>query len=317
IDFKAGTLDLGGTVYPLADKDFPTIDPRARAVLTGDERTVMDKLCQSFSESERLGRHIRFLYATGSIYRVENGNLLYHGAVPMTEDGELAQLTFEGRSYAGRALMDYCEVRARRGYFAPENSPERQSGGDFLWFLWCGRSSPLFGRDKMTTFERLFVADSSVYDEKKDPYYHYIDSEETANLLLREFDVTDITEGHIINGHVPVRASNGERPVKGGGKIIVIDGGFCRAYHERTGIAGYTLVFNSHGLSLRAHEPFESTAKAISENRDIVSTVDIFETAKTRILVGDTDEGKKLIAQISDLKMLLCAYELGLIKEQA
>lgn len=315
IDFAAGTIALEGKDYPLADPHLPTVDPRARAVLTAEERQVMEKLCQSFSESERLGRHIRFLYAKGSIYRIENGNLMFHGAVPMTEQGTFAVMKFEGRSYSGRALMDYCEARARRGYFAPEGSPERQSGGDFLWYLWCGRSSPLFGRDRMTTFERLFVKDAAVYEEKKDPYYDFINEEATANAILKEFEVRDPEEGHIINGHVPVRAASGEHPVKANGKIIVIDGGFCRAYHEKTGIAGYTLVFNSHGLSLRAHEPFETTQKAITENRDIVSTVDIFETVKLRLLVGDTDEGRKLQTQIADLKLLLAAYRQGLIKE--
>lgn len=315
IDFSTGTIELEGKTYPLADAYLPTVDPRARAVLTAEERQVMEKLCQSFSESERLGRHIRFLYAKGSIYRIENGNLMFHGAVPMTEQGTFAVMEFEGRNYSGRALMDYCEARARRGYFAPEGSPERQSGGDFLWYLWCGRSSPLFGRDRMTTFERLFVNNPAVYEEKKDPYYHFMNDEATANAILKEFEVRDPEEGHIINGHVPVRAANGEHPVKANGKIIVIDGGFCRAYHEKTGIAGYTLVFNSHGLSLRAHEPFETTQKAITENRDIVSTVDIFETVQMRLLVGDTDEGCKLKTQIADLKLLLAAYRQGLIKE--
>lgn len=315
IDFSTGTIELEGKTYPLADAYLPTVDPRARAVLTAEERQVMEKLCQSFSESERLGRHIRFLYAKGSIYRIENGNLMFHGAVPMTEQGTFAVMEFEGRNYSGRALMDYCEARARRGYFAPEGSPERQSGGDFLWYLWCGRSSPLFGRDRMTTFERLFVNNPAVYEEKKDPYYYFMNDEATANAILKEFEVRDPEEGHIINGHVPVRAANGEHPVKANGKIIVIDGGFCRAYHEKTGIAGYTLVFNSHGLSLRAHEPFETTQKAITENRDIVSTVDIFETVQMRLLVGDTDEGRKLKTQIADLKLLLAAYRQGLIKE--
>lgn len=315
IDFEAKTITIDGKAYPLADCDFPTVDPRARAVLTGGEREVMDKLCQSFCESERLGRHIRFLYAKGSIYRIENGNLMFHGVVPLTEDGSFRELKFEGERRSGRALMDYCEARARRGYFAPEGSPARQAGGDFLWYLWCGRYSPLFGRDKMTTFERLFVENSAVYDEKKDYYYYHLENPITSLSILREFGLGDNEYSHIINGHIPVRAASGEKPVKAGGRLIVIDGGFCRAYHERTGIAGYTLVFNSHGLSLRAHEPFESTQKAINENRDIVSTVDIFETAKERLLVGDTDNGKLLESQIADLKLLLEAYRTGLIQE--
>lgn len=315
VDFTTKTIHIDGKDWPMADCSFPTVDPRARAVLTAGERQVMEKLCQSFSESERLQRQIRFLYAKGSIYKVENGNLLFHGVIPLNEDGSFHESCLEGRRYSGRALMDYCEARARRAYFAPEGSRARQEGGDFLWYLWCGRHSPLFGRDRMTTFERLFVGEKSLYEEKQDPYYDYRDNEQMALRILREFGLGQTELCHIVNGHVPVRAGCGEKPVKANGRVIVIDGGFCRAYHEKTGIAGYTLVFNSHGLSLRAHEPFESTQKAIRDNQDIVSTVDIFETVKTRILVQDTDNGRILQGQIEDLKQLLEAYQTGLIKE--
>lgn len=315
VDFENKTVQLEGKSWPMADCDFPTVDPRAVALLTGSEREVMEKLRQSFCESERLGRHIRFLYAKGSIYRVENGNLLYHGAIPLNADGSFYEMTFNGVKYSGKALMDYCEVRARRGYFAPEGSRARQEGGDFLWYLWCGRRSPLFGRDRMTSFERLFVGQSELYTERQDAYYDHMESGDAALAIMKEFGLSGAEGCHIINGHVPVKAAKGEKPVKADGRLIVIDGGFCRAYHEKTGIAGYTLVFNSHGLSLRAHEPFQTTQKAIGENLDIVSTVDIFETASHRILVGDTDNGEILKGQIEDLKLLLEAYQSGLIKE--
>ena len=234
--------------------------------------------------------------------------------MPLTESGSFALETFECKSYAGRELMDYCDRRARRGYFAAEGSEERLRGGDFLWYLWCGKLSPLFGRSKMTTFERLFIQNRETWEEKKDPYYRYINDTRMDRYILEEFGL-DQTHSHIINGHVPVRAVEGETPLKAGGRLIVIDGGFCRAYHERTGIAGYTLVYNSRGMSLRVHEPFESTEKAIAQNRDIVSSVDVFETNEKRMLVTDTDEGRRLEAKIEDLKRLVTAYKSGLLKQ--
>ena len=212
-----------------------------------------------------------------------------------------------------RFLMDYCDARARRGYYAPEGSAERQNGQDFLWYLWCGRLSPLFGRSAMTTFERLYVADPATHEEVKDPYYTWYNDEAACRRILAEFGLPGTS--HIVNGHVPVREKNGESPIKGGGRLVVIDGGFCRAYHEKTGIAGYTLVYSSRSMSLRTHQPFESAEKAVSENLDIISQKNILETENHRILVEDTDEGEVLRERVHDLKQLVTAYQLGWIKE--
>ena len=292
IDFAKGTVDIAGREYPLRDTSFPTVDPADPAALHPDEQLVLDKLVASFRQSAKLQQHVRFLYAKGSVYHIENGNLLYHGAVPMTEKGAFAAERFEGRLYAGRALMDYCDERARQGYYAPEGSAARQSGQDFLWYLWCGKLSPLFGRSAMTTFERLYVADKATHTEIKDPYYTWYNEESACRRILAEFGLPGSC--HIINGHVPVQEKNGESPIKGGGRLIVIDGGFCRAYHEKTGIAGYTLTYSSRDMSLRTHQPFISAEKAITENIDIVSRESVLEQENRRILVEDVDEGETL-----------------------
>ena len=313
IDFAKGTVDIAGREYPLRDTSFPTVDPADPAALNADEQLVLDKLVASFRQSAKLQQHVRFLYAKGSVYHIENGNLLYHGAVPMTEKGAFAAERFEGRLYAGRALMDYCDERARQGYYAPEGSAARQSGQDFLWYLWCGKLSPLFGRSAMTTFERLYVADKSTHVEVKDPYYTWYNEELACRRILAEFGLPGSC--HIINGHVPVQEKNGESPIKGGGRLIVIDGGFCRAYHEKTGIAGYTLTYSSRDMSLRTHQPFISAEKAITENIDIVSRESVLEQENRRILVEDVDEGETLREKVHDLKQLVIAYQLGWIKE--
>ena len=313
IDFAKGTVDIAGREYPLRDTSFPTVDPADPAALHPDEQLVLDKLVASFRQSAKLQQHVRFLYAKGSVYHIENGNLLYHGAVPMTEKGAFAAERFEGRLYAGRALMDYCDERARQGYYAPEGSAARQSGQDFLWYLWCGKLSPLFGRSAMTTFERLYVADKSTHVEVKDPYYTWYNEESACRRILAEFGLPGSC--HIINGHVPVQEKNGESPIKGGGRLIVIDGGFCRAYHEKTGIAGYTLTYSSRDMSLRTHQPFISAEKAITENIDIVSRESVLEQENRRILVEDVDEGETLREKVHDLKQLVIAYQLGWIKE--
>ena len=312
IDFAAGTVDYFGTTYPLLDCDFPTVDPANPAALTADEEKIAAELVRSFAESERLQRHVQFLYAHGAFYKMCNGNLLYHGAVPMTEDGAFAAIRFEGIARSGKQLFDYCDRRARQGYSAPAGSPARLAGQDFLWYLWCGAKSPLFGRSAMTTFERLYIADPAAQVEIKDPYYRHIADPHTAEHILREFGLSG--EGsHIVNGHVPVRAIEGESPIKGGGRLIIIDGGFCRAYHRRTGIAGYTLVYNSRGLILRTHQPFESVDKAIHEDEDIASKSEYIYTAPQRILVRDTDEGGRKQALIRDLTALVEAYQSGVI----
>lgn len=314
IDFAAGTVDYFGTTYPLLDCDFPTVDPANPAALTADEEKIAAELVRSFAESERLQRHVQFLYAHGAFYKMCNGNLLYHGAVPMTEDGAFAAIRFEGTARSGKQLFDYCDRRARQGYSAPAGSPARLAGQDFLWYLWCGAKSPLFGRSAMTTFERLYIADPAAQVEIKDPYYRHIADPHTAEHILREFGLSG--EGsHIVNGHVPVRAIEGESPIKGGGRLIIIDGGFCRAYHRRTGIAGYTLVYNSRGLILRTHQPFESVDKAIHEDEDIASKSEYIYTAPQRILVRDTDEGGRKQALIRDLTALVETYQSGVIAQ--
>ena len=314
IDFAAGTVDYHGTVYPLLDCDFPTVDPAAPTVLTAEEAHVIAELVRSFAESERLQRHVQFLYAHGAFYKICNGNLLYHGAVPMTEDGAFAAIRFEGVARSGKQLFDYCDRRARQGYSAPPGSPARLAGQDFLWYLWCGAKSPLFGRSAMTTFERLYIADPAAHREIKDPYYRHIAALDTAERILREFGLAG-AGCHIVNGHVPVRAIEGESPIKGGGRLIIIDGGFCRAYHQRTGIAGYTLVYNSRGLILRTHQPFESAEKAIHEDEDIASKSEYIYTAPQRILVRDTDEGGRKQALIRDLCALVEAYQTGVLPQ--
>ena len=313
IHWEKGTVMIGEKEYALRDTSFPTVDPADPAALNADEQLVLHKLVDSFRQSEKLRQHIEFLYAKGSVYHIENGNLLYHGVVPMTKKGSFAVEQFEGHPYSGRALMDYCDERARRGYFAPEGSAARQSGQDFLWYLWCGKLSPLFGRSAMTTFERLYVADPATHAEVKDPYYTWYNEEAVCRRILAEFGLPGTS--HIVNGHVPVQEKNGESPIKGGGRLVVIDGGFCRAYHEKTGIAGYTLVYSSRTMSLRTHQPFVSAEKAVNENIDIISQKNILETENHRILVEETDEGETLRERVHDLKQLVTAYQLGWIKE--
>ena len=313
INWEKGTVMVGGREYPMRDTSFPTVDPADPTALNSDEKVVLQKLVQSFRQSEKLQQHVEFLYAKGSVYHIENGNLLYHGAVPMTRKGTFAVERFEGHAYSGRALMDYCDERARRGYFAPEGSAARQSGQDFLWYLWCGKLSPLYGRSAMTTFERLYVEDASTHTEVKDPYYTWYNEEAVCRRILAEFGLPGTS--HIVNGHVPVQEKKGESPIKGGGRLVVIDGGFCRAYHEKTGIAGYTLVYSSRTMSLRTHQPFESAEKAVNENLDILSQKNILETENHRILVEETDEGEILREKVHDLKQLVRAYQLGWIKE--
>ena len=313
IDFDDMTVLVDGRKYALNDHDFPTIDPRAPYELTEEESSVVSQLIASFSQSEKLQRHIKFLYSKGSIYQICNGNLLFHGCVPMTDDGEF--FVFGKKLLKGKALMDYADALARQGYYAQEGSPARAYGRDFLWYLWCGRRSPLFGRSKIATFERMFIDDKEAWREAKDPYYKHVESKEKCEMILKEFGLTD-QYSHIVNGHVPVRFKDGEFPVRGGGKMIVIDGGFCRAYQTQTGIAGYTMFYSSYGIRLVSHEPFSGLEDAIRHNKDILSTYVVFDTAQTRISVGETDVGRRLQCDIDDLTCLLEAYRSGVIKEK-
>jgi fructose-1,6-bisphosphatase-3 len=314
VNYKQGTICLNGKEYPLRDTNFPTIDPEHPYRLTEREQTVIEKLKLSFANSERLQKHVRFLYSKGSMYLIYNGNLLYHGCIAMNPDGSFKAFKVDGQEFAAKDFMDRVERLARQAYFTTDNVEQKQYGMDAIWYLWSGSQSPLFGKDKMATFERYFIEDKTTHTEKKDPYYEYRDREETVRRILKEFGL-DPDTAHIINGHVPVKVKKGENPVKAGGKLLVIDGGFAKAYQEETGIAGYTLIYNSYGLLLASHNPFESTQKAIEEERDIHSKTEILETNYARIRVKDTDLGRDIQRQIEELQLLLRAYRVGLIKE--
>jgi fructose-1,6-bisphosphatase-3 len=314
IDYKKGTIRLNGQTYPLNDTCFPTIDPENPYALTEQEQNVVERLKLSFANSEKLQTHVRFLYAKGSMYLVYNGNLLYHGCIALHKDGSFQAFEVDGKKYVAKDFMDRVERLARQGYFASD--PEQKLYGlDAMWYLWSGAGSPLFGKDKMATFERYFIDDETTHTETKNSYYALRDNEETCCKILEEFGLNPAT-GHIINGHVPVRVKKGESPLKAGGKLLVIDGGFSKAYQSQTGIAGYTLIYNSYGLLLASHHPFESTQKAIEEELDIHSKTEILEQNYTRIRVKNTDLGREIQQNIDDLHQLLEAYRLGVIKEQ-
>lgn len=314
IDYNDGSITLEGKRYELLDTNFPTIDPADPYKLTVEEETLMQALRSSFIHSEKLQNHVRFIYARGSMYLVCNNNLLYHGCIPMTADGDFAEYEINGRRAKGKKLLDLAEQTARMGYFGEAHSPERRYGQDFLWYLWCGAGSPVYGKNKMTSFERYFIADKSTWDEVKDPYYKHIQSADTCRKILTEFGVDPDSFSHIINGHVPVKIRKGESPVKAKGKLLVIDGGLSRAYQAQTGIAGYTLLFNSHGLLLSAHEAFESVKNAIENDHDIHSTLEEVELAPRRLLVEDTDTGAAIKRKICDLRAIVDAFRKGIIK---
>lgn len=314
IDHEQGTICLNGAVYPLLDRHFPSLDPHHPFELTDGEQRVIDKLKLAFGNSRRLQRHVRFLFSKGSMYRIHNGNLLYHGCIAMNEDGSFKAFLVGNEAFTGRAFMDRVERLARQGYFATNDPVQKQYGMDAMWYLWSGEQSPLFGKAKMATFERYFIADKSTHVEQRNAYYALRDQEETARRILQEFGL-DPETGHIINGHVPVKVKQGESPVKAGGKLIVIDGGFARAYQEKTGIAGYTLVANSHGLLLAAHDPFESTQQAIEQELDAAPRIGILEQYPVRKRVKDTDLGLDIQRRLDELNALLKAYRQGLIKE--
>ncbi len=316
IDFANGTVEVDGKTYSMKDTHFPTIDPENPYKLSDQEKAVMEKLVLSFKNSERLQKHVRFLYSKGTMYKVINDNLLYHGCIPMTEKGQLRHFTVDGQTYGAKEFMDHLERLSRQGYFSKNDPEAKLRGQDTLWYLWSGSQSPLFGKDKMATFERYFIEDSSTHKEQMNPYYDYRTKPETAKKILEEFGVSP-EKGHIVNGHVPVEVKKGESPVKADGKLLVIDGGFAKAYQSKTGIAGYTLIFNSYGLLLAAHQSFVSKEKAIEEEIDIHSNTKILEHNTQRIRVKDTDAGRDIKQRIEDLENLLKAYRSGLIKEES
>ncbi|MEG1879080.1 MAG: fructose-1,6-bisphosphatase [Pseudoflavonifractor sp.] len=314
IDYETKTVVVDGKTYDLADIDFPTVDRDHPYDLSPEEDEVMDALTASFQHSEKLQRHVRYLYSKGGLYMVCNGNLLLHGCVPLDENGEMMNFAIGSKPLHGRAFLDHAETVARQGYYAKPNSAERQFGMDFLWFLWAGRNSPLFGRDRMTTFERRLIKDESAWVEEKNAYYTYYNDPAVCDRLMAEFGLSG-PHCHIINGHVPVKSKKGESPVKGGGKLIVIDGGFCRAYQPTTGIAGYTLIFNSDCLRIISHKPFDGKENAIHENRDIASSSKVIERMDSTIKISETDIGSELQRQVDDLKALLRAYKMGAVNE--
>lgn len=314
IDFKRGTLRYNGKDYKMLDASFPTIDPADPYKLTAEEQDLVEKLHNSFTHSEKLRKHIRCFMTVGSMYLVCNNNLLFHASIPLNADGSFKEVTILGEKYAGRSLLDRVDQLVRAAFFDDRDATS-SFALDYLWYLWCGPDSPLFDKDKMATFERYFIADKELHKEEKGAYYTLRDREDICNNILHEFGI-DNPHSHIINGHVPVKTIKGEQPVKANGKMLVIDGGFSRAYQPETGIAGYTLVFHSRALQLVQHEPFESRQKAIEEGLDIKSNSFLVEFNTQRMLVKDTDKGKELRKQIEELKQLLAAYRLGLIKER-
>ena len=319
IDFEKGTVSIreGDAVsreYVMQDMDFPTVDPLNPYALTEEEEKVMERLQHAFTKCEKLQRHVRFLYAKGGLYKIYNGNLLYHGCVPMNADGSFMGVEVFGKRYYGKALYDILEYYARRGYYAKE-AKERMAGQDMMWYIWNGPGSPVFGKEKMTTFERYFIGEKEAHKEKKNSYYQLLEKEETVDQILKEFGL-DTGDAHIVNGHVPVEQIHGESPVKCGGRLLIIDGGFAKAYQEKTGIAGYTLVCNSRGMRLAAHEPFESAQAAIVNESDLFShSVDV-EVFPYRKLVADTDVGQEIRERIYYLEELLEAYRNGMIMEE-
>ena len=313
INYDNHTVTIGGREYAMKDMDFPTIDPADPYRLTEEEEQVVERLRHAFVHCEKLQRHVRFLFSKGSLYKVYNSNLLYHGCVPMDEEGNFLKVNVYGKEYSGKELYDILDHYARKGYYS-QDKEEREKGKDIIWYIWTGPNSPVFGKDKMATFERYFVEDKSTHVEVKNSYYRLMDNEEVLNRILREFGLDE--NCHIINGHVPVELKKGETPIKCGGKLLIIDGGFSKAYQGKTGIAGYTLVANSHGMTLVAHEPFESAEAAIRKESDIFSDSIIVETAPRRIRVADTDIGAELEESIGYLEELLAAYRDGTLIEK-
>ena len=307
MDLEKGSVRIGDKEYALNDTYFPTLQEGDRYLLTKEEEQVMKDLKSAFCNSQVLRTHVEFLYEKGSIYRCYNGNLLFHGCIPLDENGDFDGMKIGDRVYRGREYMDYAQRTARLAYFEPN-----ESHLDFMWYLWCGKKSPLSGRN-IKTFERTFIKDKTAWEEEKNPYYRFYQQEEVCARILNAFGLHS-PMSHIINGHTPIKVADGESPVKANNRLVVIDGGFCKAYQKTTGIAGYTLIYNSHGMRLKAHQPFESIEKVLEENKDIESTSNFFEMEPERVMIKDTDNGKKILETIRDLELLLAAYRRGTIQ---
>lgn len=316
VDYQNGTIDLQGKTYKMSSCSFPTINPAAPSELSPEEEILISKLHHSFSVCEKLHKHIRVMLQHGCMYGIYNNNLLFHASCPLNEDGSLKEVEiFPGKKYSGRALMHHTGMQIRTAFQQDSAPEERDYAIDYFLYLWCGPDSPLFDKSKMATFERYFIADKETHVEEKGYYFKLRDDEEVIDHILDAFGVVG-SNRHIINGHVPVRTLKGENPIKANGKLMVIDGGFSKAYHNETGIAGYTLVYHSRGFQLVQHEPFTSTEDAIQRGTDIKSTTQIVEMSNRRMLVADTDIGVELRKQIDDLEELLFAYRHGYIKEK-
>lgn len=315
IDYEKKTVMVNGKEYAMRDTDFPTVDPQDPYNLTPDEEQVMARIRQAFLKCEKLQKHVRFLFSNGSLYKVHNSNLLYHGCVPMDENGKFLSVNVDGKKYKGKELYDVLDNLARKGYYAKNDPSDMRKAQDYIWYIWAGPNSPVFGKDKMATFERYFISEPETHKETKNSYYSLLDREDILNRILEEFGL-DTKKSHIINGHVPVELKKGETPIKCDGKLLIIDGGFSKAYQSKTGIAGYTLVASSHGMRLVAHEPFESTEAAILHESDIFSDSTVVEMAPSRIRVSDTDIGRELKESIKQLEQLLQAYRDGTIVER-
>ena len=314
IDHDTGTVTLAdGSVWPLTTNDFPTVDPADPYTLTSQEQHIIDKLVSEFVTADHLHRHIDFLYTHGSMYKVANGNLLFHGCVPLNEDGTFSSMNCLGTWHAGRDYLDFCDHIARRAWRVGD-----RDALDWMWYLWIGFNSPASGR-LVRTFERAYIADKSTWVEPMDPYFTLTKSPSVCDDIMREFGVAPMAcspTGHIINGHTPVKTTKGEQPIRAEGKLLVIDGGFCRAYHPKTGIAGYTLISSSRGCRLKSHRAFTTVAEALTRNVDIESETNRFDQADRRRMVSDTDTGAKIRSQIQDLRQLLDAYRNGAIEER-
>lgn len=309
IDFASNTVRLDEGVYPLNTELWPTIDPADPYRLTAEEEALVEEYVSAFRESQALRRHIDFIYKNGSTYLCCNGNLLYHGCIPMNGDGQFARVRHGGKWYSGKSLLDYADIVVKSAW-----ANHDESALDMMWYLWCGNDSPFSGR-VFHTFERAVVDDKSTWEEPKNPYFRFWNDEDTARMILKEFGL-DPDSGHIINGHTPVKARKGESPVKANGKLFVIDGGFCKAYQATTGIAGYTLIYNSHGLRLKSHRPFNGVARVLSNNEDMESDSVQVESFARRRYIADTDSGALLRRRIDALEALLAAFRSGELQEK-
>ena len=315
INFADGTVKLDGKDYPMLDMNFPTVDPAHPYRLSSEEKEIMNKLVFSFTNNPRLHKHIRYLYSKGSLYLVRNNNLLFHGSMPLNEDGSFREISILGKKYKGKALFDRVDQLVRDAYYQESDMKLKEFAMDYIWYLWCGPDASPFDKSKMATFERYFLADKETHKEIKGYYSKYKERVDICDMILEEFGLKG-EHCHIINGHVPVKTKKGESPIKAGGKLLVIDGGFSKAYQSETGIAGYTLIYNSYGLLLAQHEPFKSVEKAVKEGVDIKSFTQVVEYVSKRTKVGDTDIGRILKQQIKELKALLAAYRSGIIFEK-